>query len=409
MDSKEGIEKVAPVDAQAAGLLDPSFFRPGTHDAATADLPRERAGSPTGSCVSPDEHPRRESNCLYIRVLRDSDAILEQDRKVPEYCWNASISKDICEAQTGVVPGTFSVDLLSNTEFLVYRIPKTTRGMSDRKARCYADLIMGSYLWAGSPATIFVTQQTTQEARRDKVKTREYHRKITVQRLATAQARLKDLEMVTQKCQERAANPVARGRGMIHRADKYLAQQHGKEPERIPGTVPILPTFWDRPATPDDYHSAREPSKSEYDTEETDPEEDRDDVEGDDDNVSVGSDTTSKSSSHNTDRTNRMTTANLTQRRNQRKHKESRGWRPTNARKEEERHKGKVVLSLSRDSQKEGALTYTDWRHAKLKSISGRDTMIVESRMPCCLPSRDRLTLTFVPATKGGIALRCRS
>ena len=95
MDSKEGIEKVAPVDAQAAGLLDPSFLRPGTHDAATADPPRERAGSPMGSCASPDEYSRWESNCLYVRVLRDSDAILEQDRKVPEYCWNAGISKDI--------------------------------------------------------------------------------------------------------------------------------------------------------------------------------------------------------------------------------------------------------------------------------------------------------------------------
>ena len=363
MDSKEGIENVVPVDAQAAGLLDPSFLRPGTHDAATADPPRERAGSPTGSCVSLDEHPRRESNCLYVRVLRDSDAILEQDHKVPEYCWNAGISKDICEARTGVVPGTFSVDLLSDTEFLVYRVPKMTRGMSDREARCYADLIMGSYLWAGSPATILVTKRTTQEARRDKVKTREYHLKITVQWLATAQARLKDLEMVTQRCQERAANPVARSRGMIRRADKYLAQLHGKEPERIPGTVPVLPTFSDRAATPADYHSAREPFESEYDTEEMDPEEDRDDVEGDDDDVSVGSDTTFKSSGHDTDRTNRTTTANRTQRRNQQKRKESRGQCPTNARKEDERHKGKVVLSLFRDSPKEGALMYTDWCH----------------------------------------------
>ena len=362
MDSKEGIEKVVPVDAQAAGLLDPSFLRPGIHDAATADPPRERAGSPTGSCASPDEHSRWESNSLYVRVLRDSDAILEQDRKVPEYCWNAGISKDICEARTRVVPGTFSVDLLSDTEFLVYRVPKTTRGMSNRKARCYADSIMGSYLWAGSPATVFVARQTTQEARRDKIKTREYRRKITMWRLAAAQARLKDLEMVTRKCQERATNPVARGRGMIRRADKYLAQQYGKEPERIPGTVPVLPAFQDRPATLDDYHSAREPSESEYDTEETDPEEDRDDVEGDDDDASVGSDTTSKSSGHNTDRTNRTTTAYRTQRRNQRKRKESRGRSPTNARKEDERRKGKVVLSLFRDSPKEGALTYTDWR-----------------------------------------------
>ena len=111
MDSREGIEKVAPVDTQAAGLLDPSFLQPGTQDATTADLPREQAGSPTGSCASPDEYSRWESNCLYIRVLRDSDAILEQARKVPEYCWNAGISKDICEARTGVVPGTFSIDL----------------------------------------------------------------------------------------------------------------------------------------------------------------------------------------------------------------------------------------------------------------------------------------------------------
>ena len=173
--------------------------------------------------------------------------------------------------------------------------------MSDRKARCYADSIMGSYLWAGSPATVLVTKRTTQEARRDKIKTREYHRKITVRQLATAQARLKDLEMVTQKCQERAANLVARDRGMIRRADKYLAKRHGKEPERIPGTVPVLPAFSDQAATPDDYHSAREPSESEYDTEETDSKEDRDDVELDNDNVSVGSNTTFKSSGHDTD------------------------------------------------------------------------------------------------------------
>ena len=362
MDSKEGIEKVAPVDAQAVGLIDP-FISPARKPTMPLRMicPGRRVDSPTGSCISPDEHPRWESNCLFVRVLRDSDAILEQDRKVPEYCWNAGISKDICEARTRVAPVTFSVDLLSDTEFLVYHIPKTTRGMSDRKTRCYADLIMGSYLWAGSPATVFVTKRTTQEARRDKIKTKEYRWRITVQRLATAQARLKDLEIVTQKRQERAANLVGRGRGMIRRADKYLAQRHGKEPERIPSTVPILPAFPDRTATPDDYHSAWEPSESEYDTEETDSEENRDDVEEDDDNASVGSDITFKSSGHDMDQTNRMTTANRTQRRNQQKHKESWGWHPTNARKEDERHKGKVVLSLFRDSPKEGTLTYTDW------------------------------------------------
>ena len=125
MDSKEGIEKVTPVDARAAGLLDPSFLQLGADDAAMADLPREQADSLAGSLTVPDETSRWESYCLYVRVLRDSDAILEQDRKVPEYYWNADISKDICEAWTGVVPGTFSIDLLSDTEFLVYRLLKT--------------------------------------------------------------------------------------------------------------------------------------------------------------------------------------------------------------------------------------------------------------------------------------------
>ena len=271
-------------------LLDPSLLWLRTDDAAMADPPRERVDSLVGSCAMLDETPRWESYCLYVRVLRDSDAILEQDRKVPEYCWNAGISKDICEAQTGVVPGTFSVDLLSDTEFLVYRLPKTRRGMSDHESACHTDLIAGSYLWAGSLADVYVMQRTMQQARRDKTKTREYRRRITVERLAAAQARLQDLDLVAQKHKEHALNPAGRGRGMIRWADKYLAQQHGREPEQVPGPTPTLPVFPDRAATPDDYHSAREPSEFEYDTEETDPEDPgRRCPEEDDDDASVGS------------------------------------------------------------------------------------------------------------------------
>ena len=157
MDSKEGIAQVAPVDAWAVGLLDPSLPQSGTDDAAMADPPREWAGGPVGSPTSPGENPRWESCCLYIRVLRDSDVVLEQDRKVPDYCWNAGICKDICEARTRVLPGTFSVDLLSDTEFLVYKLPKTGRRMSKLESALFADFIGGSYLWTGVPADVFVT------------------------------------------------------------------------------------------------------------------------------------------------------------------------------------------------------------------------------------------------------------
>ena len=210
MDSKEGIEKVVPVNARAVGLLDPSLLWLGADDATMADPPREWADSLAGSCATPDETPRQESYCLYVRVLRDSDAILEQDRKVPEYCWNASISKDICEAWTGVVLGTFSIDLLSDMKFLVYRLPKTGCGMSDHESVHHADLIAGSYLWASSLADVFVTQQTMQQVRRDKARTWEYRQRITVEWLAAVQVRLQDLDLVAQKRKECALNPVGR-------------------------------------------------------------------------------------------------------------------------------------------------------------------------------------------------------
>ena len=118
--------------------------------------------------------------------------------------------------------------------------------MSDHESVCHADLIAGSYLWAGSPADVFVTQRTIQQVRRDKARTQEYRRRITVEWLAAAQARLQDLDLVAQKRKERALNPVGRGRGMIRQADKYLAQQHRREPEWVPGPAPALPVFLDR-------------------------------------------------------------------------------------------------------------------------------------------------------------------
>ena len=188
--------------------------------------------------------------------------------------------------------------------------------MSEAESMLFADLIGGSYLWARVLADVFVTPQTTQQARRDKTKTWEYRRTITVEHLATTQARLQDLDLAAQKQRELKENPVGRGRGMICRADKYLSHQHGREPPRAPGLGPILPVFPDRTATPDDYHSAREPSEFEYDSEETDPKEPEDDPEEDD--TSMGSDSTYKSSGHDTDRTHRTNIINRNHRRNQR-------------------------------------------------------------------------------------------
>ena len=279
-------------------------------------------------------------------MLRDSDVVLEQDRKVPDYCWNAGICKDICKAQTRVLLGAFSVNLLSDTEFLVFKLPKMGRGMSERELALFADLIAGSYLWAGVPADVFVTLRTTQQARRDKAKTHEYRHRIMVERLAAAQAQLRDLDLTTRRQKELRENPVGHG-------------QHGKELPWAVGPVPAPSVFPERTAMPDDYLSAREPWEFEYDSEETDPGEPEEDLEEDD--ASMSSDSMYKSNGHDSDWTRRTNISNRNLRRNHRKRKEHRFRHPTNAKKEEDRRKGKVVLSLFRDSPKEGTLTYTDW------------------------------------------------
>ena len=142
--------------------------------------------------------------------------------------------------------------------------------MSKTESALFADLIMGSYLWAGVPADVFVTPRTIPQARRDKVKTHEYRHRITVERLAATQAQLWDLDLAARKKKELRENLVGCGRGMVRRVDKYLAQQHGKEPSRASGLGTAYPVFPDRTAMMDDYLSAREPSEFEYDSEETD-------------------------------------------------------------------------------------------------------------------------------------------
>ena len=165
-----------------------------------------------------------------------------------------------------------------------------------------------------------------------------------VEQLATAQAQLRDLDLTAHRQKELRENPVGCGRGMVQRADKYLAQQHGKELPQAVGPAPALSVFPDRTATPDDYLSAWEPSEFKYDSEETDPGEPEEDLEEDD--ASVSSDSMYKSNGHDSDRIQRTNISNRNLRHNHRKRKEHRFRHPTNAKKEEDRQKGKVVLSL---------------------------------------------------------------
>ena len=226
MDSKEGIEKVAHVNAQVAGLLDPSHLRSRPDDTGTSPLDTGRdpfwADSPTGSSLTLDGFRKRESYCLFVRVLKDSTELLEQDCMILDHSWNAGICKDICEAKAEVTSGSFSVNLLSNMEFLLYKLPKTGKGMTYEEARLYIDFIDGAYLRGSTPAIIYVAQHTHPQSRRDKVKTRDFRCQIMVEQMVAAKACLEELDLATRKCQECKANPKLCGQGMTCWADEHF-------------------------------------------------------------------------------------------------------------------------------------------------------------------------------------------
>ena len=145
---------------------------------------------------------------------------------------------------------------------------------------------------------------------------------------------------------------------MTWRANKFFAKKiaGGLEPE-----WPALRTV---AGSPDGYHSAKETSDFNDDTEEEALEVESDVgytfESGGSDDSSVRSGRASLHSQHNT-------TENRDRKRIRRKLKATYSDRATNAKKgikgrTLDGKKSKVVLSMFRDSKKEGALEYADWR-----------------------------------------------
>ena len=93
---------------------------------------------------------------------------------------------------------------------------------------------------------------THPQARRDKVKTRDYRCRVTVEEMASTEARLKQIDLTTWKHEERKKNPEPCGWGMTCWVDEFFANQYAKG--KAPGTeVPLkLPEFPTRQAFPPD-------------------------------------------------------------------------------------------------------------------------------------------------------------
>ena len=145
---------------------------------------------------------------------------------------------------------------------------------------------------------------------------------------------------------------------MTHHADKYFAKKVAGGPE------------WEWPAlhatagSPDGYHSAREPSDFDNNTEE-----ELQDVESKQEPLveSHKSHTSSVQSGRTSLHSQRSTTENRDRKRTRGRLRATDSLRSTNAKKgikgrTPDGKKSKVVLSMFQDSQKEGTLEYANWR-----------------------------------------------
>ena len=275
-------------------------------------------------------------------MVKDAVGLSEWDVRLPAHAWNKDITVDICESQIGCPAGTYKVQLLSNTEFLLRKRPTSGPEMNWQDANAIIRLISGLFLWCGVPVSLAAGHRSKKEAKYDLDATFAYRHTRAQERTVLSKFRKDSKRSVISP-----KKPQPQGRGMTCRANKFFAKKMAGGPE------PEWPALRTVAGCPDGYHSARETSDFDDDVELM--------VESDNsDDSSVWSDRTSLHSQ-------RSTTENRDHKRVNRRLKATHSDRAMNAKKgikgrTPDGKKSKVVLSMFRDSKKKGVLEYANWR-----------------------------------------------
>ena len=296
---------------------------------------------------------RQESYCLLVQVVKDAVGLSEQDVRLPAHVWNEDIAVDICESRIGCPAGTYKVQLLSDTEFLLRKRPTSGPEMNWQDANAIIRLISGLFFWCRVLVSSAAGHRSKKEAKYDLDTTFAYRHTQAQERTVLSKFRKDSKKSVISR-----REPQPRGRGMTCRADNFFAKKMtgGLEPER--------PTLRTVAGSPDGYHSAKETLDFDDDTEEEALE-----VESDVEQMleSDNSDDSSVRSGRASLHSQGSTMENKDCKRIRQKLKATYSDRATNTKKgikgrTPDGKKSKVVLSMFRDSKKEGALEYADWR-----------------------------------------------
>ena len=109
----------------------------------------------------------RESYYLLVWVVKDALGLSERDVRLPVHAWNEDIAIDICESRIGCPPGTYKVQLLSDTEFLLRKRPTSSLEMNWQDANAVIRLIHRDFLWCGVPVSLVARHRSKKEAKYD--------------------------------------------------------------------------------------------------------------------------------------------------------------------------------------------------------------------------------------------------
>ena len=100
-------------------------------------------------------------------MVKDALGLSEHDVRLPAHAWNKDIAVDIYESRIRCPPGTYKVQLLSDTEFLLRKRPTSGPEMNWQDANAVIRLIHGDFLWCGVPVSLATGHRSKKEAKYD--------------------------------------------------------------------------------------------------------------------------------------------------------------------------------------------------------------------------------------------------
>ena len=220
----------------------------GQESSANETLLTKRHTDPGQSALTDGLH-HRESYCLLVWVVKDALRLSKRDVRLPAHAWNKDIAVDICESRIGCPPGTYKVQLLSNTEFLLRKRPTSGPEMNWQDANTVIRLIHGNFLWCGVLVSLAAGHRSKKEAKYDLDATFAY-RHTRAQEWTVLNKFRKDSKRTVLSLKE--LQP--RGQGMTRQADKFFAKKMAGGSDQEQSALRA------GAGSPDGYHSAREAS-----------------------------------------------------------------------------------------------------------------------------------------------------